>query len=148
MCLRVQLHKFICVHVYNWVWVPRTAGARLSPPSPEGLLAWKGGCPAAWDLRLLTGFRRALADEYSQGGGLAPTAYSCVSISPPAPRLQLQWVEESGCKNTCKQFQSEWPVPSGDLLHDNQGVLSSYWSNWLDSNIAPGAAECHTLGLK
>ena len=33
------VHKVICAHVCNWVWVPRTAGALMSPPSPEGLLA-------------------------------------------------------------------------------------------------------------
>lgn len=81
-------------------------------------------------------------------GGWHPPPTAVCPLDPLLSRLQLQWVEESSCKNTCKQFQSEWPVPSGDLLCDNQGVLSSYWSNWLSSNIAPGAAACHTLGLK
>lgn len=39
-------------------------------------------------------------------GGWHPPPTAACPLDPLLSRLQLQWVEESSCKNTCKQFQS------------------------------------------
>lgn len=64
VCLGVHVHRFACVCVQNPGWALRTAGAGLSPSSPEGLLAQKG-VPSCLGPAAPHRFKRAPADEYS-----------------------------------------------------------------------------------
>lgn len=93
------------------------------PPSPEGLLAQKGvpSCLGPWTPHR---FRRAPADEYSLGGGLAPTTDSCASISRPPP---------------CTDYSKEEGYQCGPIPVSTTGVLRDVLVNIVGGHVSmPG----------
>lgn len=130
----------LCSHTHLCLCVGLGVGSRdcwglAEPPLTWGPPGTEGGAqlPGTLDSHR---FRRAPADKYSWGGGLAPTTDSCASITAPP---SVHWLQQGG-------GVSAWAYPCLPDL-GAEGCPSEYCGGpcrhaWLPVGTAMGLSQC------